>query len=79
MEEEKVIINNKVDGLLKEFEEVLKKVLPVKANADLVNQVIYSTLKEETKEKVIEELLVSSKEVLGWQTTDVKETNTEDT
>jgi flagellar motor switch protein FliG len=79
MEEEKVIINDKVDGLLKEFEEVLKKVLPVKANADLVNQVIYSTLKEETKEKVIEELLVSSKEVLGWQTTDVKETNTEDT
>lgn len=75
MEEEKVIINDKIDGLLKEFEEVLKVAMPVKANADLVNQVIYSTLKDETKEKVIEELLESSKEMIKWQT---KETNLED-
>lgn len=65
--EEKVIINERVDGLLKEFEEVLKKIMPAKANADLVNQIIYSTLSEETKEKVIKELLESSKEAIGWQ------------
>ena len=47
--EEKVIINDEIDGLLKEFEEVLKVAMPVKANADLVNQVIYSTLSEQTK------------------------------
>jgi len=75
MEEEKVIINDKVDGLLKEFEELLRKVMPVKANADLVNQVIYSTLKEETKEEVIKELLEASKEALECQT---KETSLED-
>lgn len=65
--EEKVIINERVDGLLKEFEELLKVAMPIKANADLVNQVIYSTLSEETKEKVIGELLESSKEAIGWQ------------
>ena len=65
--EEKVIINDKVDGLLKEFEELLKKAMPVKANADLVNQVIYSTLSEETKEKVIGELLEKSKEAIECQ------------
>lgn len=76
--EEKVIINEKIDGLLKEFEEVLKVAMPVKANADLVNQVIYSTLKDETKEKVIEELLETSKEALNWKTELAKEINSED-
>lgn len=65
--EEKKIINDKVDGMLKEFEEVLKKAMPVKANAELVNQVIYSGLKEETKEQVIGELLEASKEAIGWE------------
>ena len=75
MEEEKVIINEEIDGLLKEFEEVLKKAMPVKANADLVNQVIYSTLKDETKATVIKELLEASKEAIEWQ--NKEETNTE--
>ena len=72
---EEVIINEEIDGLLKEFEEVLKKAMPVKANADLVNQVIYSTLKEDTKATVIRELLEASKEAIEWQ--NKKETNTE--
>lgn len=73
--EEKVIINDEIDGLLKEFEEVLKVAMPVKANADLVNQVIYSTLSEQTKANVIRELLESSKEAIKCQ---FKEMSTED-
>lgn len=74
--EEKVIINDAIDGLLKEFEVVLGKAMPVKANADLVNQVIYSTLSEKTKEQVIRELLESSKEAIGCQ--NKEEMNTEE-
>ena len=73
MEEEKVIINEKIDGMLKEFEEILKKAIPVKQNADVVNQVIYCGLSEETKEKVIEELLEKAKEMMGWNNQETTE------
>ncbi len=78
-EEEKVIINERVDGMLKEFEELLRKAIPVKQNAELVNQIIYSGIKDETKEKVIEELLEVSKEAIKWsnqETTENSEQNT---
>lgn len=73
VKEEKKIINDKVDGMLKEFEKLLQRALPVKGNAELVNQILYSPLCDETKEKVIAELLEASKGAIECQE---KETNT---
>lgn len=61
-EEKKVIINEKVDGMLKEIEGLLERALPVKSGAEFVNEVIYAPLKEETKEEVIGEILEEMKE-----------------
>lgn len=61
-EEKKVIINERIDGMLKEMESLLGRALPVKNGAEFVNEVIYAPLKEETKEKVIGEILEEMKE-----------------
>lgn len=60
-EEKKIIINERVDSDLQEFEKILGAILPIKGNTELVNNILYSPLSDETKEKVIHELLEDSK------------------
>ena len=63
-EEKKVIINEKVDGMLKELEGLLQRAIPVKNGAEFINECLYAPLSEETKEKVIAEILEDAKEKL---------------
>lgn len=66
-EEKKVIINENVDGMLKEVEGLLNRALPVKNGAEFINEVLYAPLKEETKELLIGEILENMKEKLNGE------------
>lgn len=66
-EESKVIINERVDGMLKEVEGLLGRALPVKQGAEFINEVLYAPISEETKEKVIEEILRNMKERINGE------------
>ncbi len=68
-EEKKIIINERVDGMLKELEELLKRALPVKSGAEFINEVLYAPLSDEMKEKIIEEILANVKESLDGKET----------
>lgn len=63
--EEKVIINERIDGMLKELEGLLSRAIPVKNGAEFINECLYAPLSEETKEKVIAEILANAKEKLN--------------
>lgn len=57
VKEEKIIINENVNGKLKDFEKILKEVvIPIKSDAEFINQVLYAPLSDETKERIVEEL-----------------------
>lgn len=68
-EEKKVIINEKIDGMLKELESLLQRAIPVKNGAEFINECLYAPISEETKERVISEILADAKEKLNGKET----------